>query len=121
MAFYYSTKPVYDTNLDKAINMLIYNAVDIISICRYARYPITHDFFGRVWYSYREDFRRISDALTLVEHDAFLLMDRISKVSQALFGAYYEENPDAAGNDNAQLSLAELAAMREEYFRYEVW
>lgn len=117
MAFYIPDEAEYNEDLDKAINKLIFNAVDIISICKKARTPMGDNLYGIKWYFYREEFRKISDALSLVEHDSYLLLDRVTKVSEALWKLYYKENPDAAGTDNPKLSTSEVAAMRDDYFR----
>ena len=116
MAFYISNEYKYDEDLDKAINKLIFNGVDIIAICKIARQPMGENLWGTKWYFYREEFRKISDALSLVEHDAYLFLDRVTKVSESVWKNYYKEHPEEQGTDNVKLTGEEISAMRADYF-----
>ena len=113
MGVYISNEIVYDEILDKAINKLIYNAVDVLSICKKARIPIGDSFYGHNWYYYREEFMKISDALNLMEHDAHLLLNRVTKISEVLWDLYKKKYPNTP---HEAITAEEVNAMRNAYF-----
>ena len=115
MAFFIPEGATYDSGLDKEVNRLIFNIYDIIAICKKMRQPIHSSLWGINWYIWNNELRRISDALSLMEHDAFLLAKETSELSRKLWGLYYKENPDTT-EDKPELSMAEVAEMRANYF-----
>lgn len=114
MPNFVSDTPTYDKYLDARISLLIVNAYDIINICKVARTFTAGLLSGTSWYHYRDDMRKISDALALVEHDALLLEHQISRISEALWKTYKEGEPDSTVFEVPFWD--KVAEMREKYF-----
>ena len=99
MAAYISDKPVYSKHLDYQISKAVKKVVDLITLCKEIREPLQMASTYHQWYHYKNEFLEIYDALALVEHDVFLLAERVTEVSESIWKLYYVEHPEHTGED----------------------
>lgn len=100
MAAYITNEPKYNEHLDINITRCIGKVLKMMDLCREIREPLQEGGTDHVWYHYREDVRKIYDAVALVEHDVFLLTHYITKISEKVWALYYKEHPDEIGQDH---------------------
>lgn len=115
MAVYVPEEPQYNEYLDKQITNLIGVSYDIIAICKTAHKLTENTLWGTPWYYWRNEIRRMADALSLLEHDAFLFAEQVTRLSEDVWKLYYKEHPDTT-SDVPVTDPNEWAEMRSHYF-----
>lgn len=79
----------FSSTLEKT-TLAIYDCTfKILELCNEMREALPQGAMDWTWYHYREDVRKIFDAISLVEHDNLLLTQATSRLAEKNWTAYY--------------------------------
>ena len=78
-----SGTPIYDELFDKVLTRNIGELLEMMSLCVEMRGYFQTGATQWTWYYYKEDIRKVFDAISLVEHDLFLLTHQLTRIYEA--------------------------------------